>query len=510
MKKINIFDTTLRDGEQSAGVNLNFSEKIEIAYQLERFGVDIIEAGFPAASKGDFNSVQEIARRIKNCSVTGLARAVKGDIDAAWDSLKDGASPRLHTFIATSPIHRQYKLKMTKEQVVERAVSMVKYAAERFPIVQWSAEDASRTELDYLAEIVEAVIQAGARVINIPDTVGYATPVEYGNIFRYLCENVPSIGKVNLSCHCHDDLGMATANSLAAVEGGATQVEGTINGIGERAGNAGLEEVAVALHIRKDYYQAQTRLTLNEIKRTSDLVSRLTAMPVPPNKAVIGANAYAHESGIHQDGVLKEKTTYEIISPELVGVSSNSLVLGKHSGRHAFKERLQELNFTVTDEEMNRLFVQFKELADKKKQMTDEDLVALVLEEKATDNIVYELVSMQISHGTHQTPTATVTLKKGNEENIQEAATGAGSVEALYNTLERCLGSEVELEDYRIQSVGAGMDALAQVFVKMKYQGVETSGRGLDQDVLEASAKAYLNAVNRVLIMRELEIKVTN
>ncbi len=510
MKKINIFDTTLRDGEQSAGVNLNFSEKIEIAYQLERFGVDIIEAGFPAASKGDFNSVQEIARRIKNCSVTGLARAVKGDIDAAWDSLKDGAQPRLHTFIATSPIHRQYKLKMTKEQVVERAVSMVKYAAERFPIVQWSAEDASRTELDYLAEIVEAVIQAGARVINIPDTVGYATPVEYGNIFRYLCENVPSIGKVNLSCHCHDDLGMATANSLAAVEGGATQVEGTINGIGERAGNAGLEEVAVALHIRKDYYQAQTRLTLNEIKRTSDLVSRLTAMPVPPNKAVIGANAYAHESGIHQDGVLKEKTTYEIISPELVGVSSNSLVLGKHSGRHAFKERLQELNFTVTDEEMNRLFVQFKELADKKKQMTDEDLVALVLEEKATDNIVYELVSMQISHGTHQTPTATVTLKKGNEESIQEAATGAGSVEALYNTLERCLGSEVELEDYRIQSVGAGMDALAQVFVKMKYQGVETSGRGLDQDVLEASAKAYLNAVNRVLIMRELETKVTN
>ena len=510
MKKINIFDTTLRDGEQSAGVNLNFSEKIEIASQLERLGVDIIEAGFPAASKGDFNSVQEIARRIQNCSVTGLARAVKGDIDAAWDALKDGASPRLHTFIATSPIHRQYKLKMTKEQVVERAVSMVKYAAERFPIVQWSAEDASRTELDYLAEIVEAVIQAGARVINIPDTVGYATPIEYGNIFRYLTEHVPSIDKVNLSCHCHDDLGMATANSLAAVEGGATQVEGTINGIGERAGNAGLEEVAVALHIRQDFYQAETRLTLNEIKRTSDLVSRLTAMPVPPNKAVIGANAYAHESGIHQDGVLKEKTTYEIISPELVGVSSNSLVLGKHSGRHAFKERLQELNFTVNEEEMNRLFVQFKELADKKKQMTDEDLVALVLEEKATDNIAYELVSFQISHGTHQTPTATVTLKKGEEESIQEAATGAGSVEALYNTLERCLGSEIELEDYRIQSVGAGMDALAQVFVKMKYQGVETSGRGLDQDVLEASAKAYLNAVNRVIIMNELETKVSH
>ncbi|MFJ7744268.1 2-isopropylmalate synthase [Peribacillus sp. NPDC097295] len=507
MRKINIFETSLRDGEQSAGVNLNFTEKLEIAYQLERLGVDIIEAGFPAASKGDFNSVQEIARKIRNSSVTGLARAVKGDIDAAWDSLKVGAEPRLHTFIATSPIHRQYKLKMSKEQVIEKAVAMVKYGAERFPIVQWSAEDASRTELDYLAEIVEAVIQAGAKVINIPDTVGYAAPIEYGNIFRYLRENVPSINKVSLSAHCHDDLGMATANSLAAIEGGATQVEGTINGIGERAGNVALEEVAMALYIRKDFYEAETGLVLNEIKRASDLVSRLTGMQVPANKAIIGANAYAHESGIHQDGMLKEKTTYEIISPELVGVSSNSLVLGKHSGRHAFKERLQELNFSVTDEEMNSLFVQFKELADNKKTMTDEDIVALVLEEKATNISFYDLISFQISHGTHQVATATVTLKKGDNEEIQEAATGAGSVEALYNTLERCLGSEVNLQDYRIQSVGAGMDALAQVFVKIDYNGVETSGRGLDQDVLEASAKAYLNAVNRVVIMKELEEK---
>jgi 2-isopropylmalate synthase len=294
---------------------------------------------------------------------------------------------------------------------------------------------------------------------------------------------------------------------LAAIEGGATQVEGTINGIGERAGNVALEEVAMALYIRKDFYQAETGLVLNEIKRTSDLVSRLTGMQVPANKAIIGANAYAHESGIHQDGVLKEKTTYEIISPELVGVSSNSLVLGKHSGRHAFKERLQELNFTVTDEEMNSLFVQFKELADNKKTMTDEDIVALVLEEKATDISFYDMISLQISHGTHQTATATVTLKKGDNEEIQEAATGAGSVEALYNTLERCLGKEINLLDYRIQSVGGGMDALAQVFVKIDYNGVETSGRGLDQDVLEASAKAYLNAVNRVIIMKELEEK---
>lgn len=507
LKKIYIFDTTLRDGEQSAGINLNFSEKLEIAYQLERLGVDVIEAGFPAASKGDFASVQEIARRIKNSSVTGLSRAIKKDIDVAWEALKDGAQPRLHTFIATSPIHREYKLKMTKDQVIEQAVSMVKYAAERFPVIEWSAEDASRTELDYLAEIVEAVIKAGASVINLPDTVGYATPIGYGNMFRYLREHVPSIDKAILSCHVHDDLGMATANSLAAIEAGVTQVEGTINGIGERAGNTALEEVAVALHIRKDYYQAETRLTLNELKRSSDLVSRLTAVPVPPNKAVIGANAYAHEAGIHQDGVIKEKSTYEIISPELVGVSSNSLVLGKHSGRHAFKQRLEELNLTVSEEEMNRLFVQFKALADKKKQMTDEDLIALVLEDKATDNLAYELVSFQISHGTNQTPTATVSLKKGEGETVQEAATGAGVVEALYNTIERCLGTEIELEDYRIQSVGAGMDALAQVFVKMNYQGTETTGRGLDQDVLEASAKAYLNAVNRVILMKELEEK---
>lgn len=502
MRKINIFDTTLRDGEQSAGVNLNFTEKLEIAIQLERLGMDIIEAGFPAASKGDFNSVREIANKIRNSSVTGLARSVQGDLDAAWESLKGGAEPRIHTFLATSPIHRKYKLKLSKEQVLEQAVNSVKYAAQRFPIVQWSAEDASRTELDFLAEIVEAVIKAGAKVINIPDTVGYGTPVEYGNIFKYLREHVPSIDKVHLSTHCHDDLGMATANSLAAVEAGATQVEGTINGIGERAGNVALEEIVVALHTRADFYNAYTDLQLHEIKRTSDLVSKLTGIAVPPNKAVIGRNAFAHESGIHQDGVLKEKTTYEIISPDLVGISSNALVLGKHSGRHAFKSRLEELKLDVTDEEMNRLFGLFKELADKKKEMTDEDLTALVLEEKLSqDNHFFELVSMQISYGTNQVPTATVTLTDCNNETIQEAATGAGSIEALYNTLERSVGGKVNLLDYRIQSVGAGRDALAQVFVKMKYRDIETSGRGLAQDVLEASAKAYLNAVNRVIYL---------
>ncbi|MBS4191505.1 2-isopropylmalate synthase [Bacillus sp. FJAT-49705] len=512
MPNIKIFDTTLRDGEQSAGVNLNLSEKIEIARQLERLNVDIIEAGFPAASKGDFTSVQKIAQMVKNCSVTGLARAVISDIDAAWEALKNGAEPRLHTFIATSPIHRQYKLKMSKEEVIETAVQTVKYAASKFPIVQWSAEDASRTELPYLAEIVEKVIQAGARVINIPDTVGYGTPEEYGKIFKYLREHVSSIDKVSLSTHCHDDLGMAIANSLAAVEYGATQVEGTINGIGERAGNAALEEIAVALHIRKDFYEASTRLNLQEVSRTSSLVSKLTGMIVPANKAVVGRNAYAHESGIHQDGVLKEKTTYEIISPELVGFQSNSLVLGKHSGRHAFKNRLNELGLNITDEDIKELFTAFKDLADRKKEMTDDDLVALVLEEKLSkEERFYELIQIQIQYGTNQVPTATVTLSGAQKEVIQEAGTGAGSIEALYNTLEKCMAGPINLLDYRIQSVGAGRDALAQVYVKLKYLDFETSGRGLAQDVLEASAKAYLNAVNRVIYLKDKnpELSVT-
>ncbi|MED3549197.1 2-isopropylmalate synthase [Cytobacillus praedii] len=504
MQTIKIFDTTLRDGEQSAGVNLNFSEKLEIAKQLERLNVDIMEAGFPAASKGDFSSVQKIAQTIRNCSVTGLARAVISDIDAAWEALKDGAEPRLHTFLATSPIHRKYKLKMSKEEVIHTAVETVRYAAKKFPIIQWSAEDASRTELPFLAEIIEKVVQAGARVINIPDTVGYGTPQEYGAIFKYLKENVPSINKVSLSTHCHDDLGMAIANSLAAVENGATQVEGTINGIGERAGNAALEEFAVALHVRKDHYQASTRLKLHEISRTSSLVSKLTGMIVPANKAVVGKNAYAHESGIHQDGVLKEKTTYEIISPDLVGFQSNSLVLGKHSGRHAFKNRLDELGLNVPEENIKTLFHAFKDLADRKKEMTDEDLVALVLEEELSkEERFYELIHLQIQYGTNQVPTATVTLSGAEKEVIQEAGTGAGSIEALYNTLEKCVEGSINLLDYRIQSVGAGRDALAQVYVKLSYLDIETSGRGLAQDVLEASAKAYLNAINRVIYMKD-------
>jgi 2-isopropylmalate synthase len=505
VRKINIFDTTLRDGEQSAGVNLNLHEKLEIARQLERLGVDIIEAGFPAASKGDFQAVQAIAQTVRNCSVTGLSRSVQSDIDAAWEALKDGAEPRLHVFIATSPIHMQYKLRMTPEQVIETAVESVRYAKKYFPIVQWSAEDACRSDLPFLATIVERVIEAGANVINIPDTVGYITPKQYGDIFSFLKENVRNIEKISLSAHCHDDLGMAVANSLAAIEAGATQIEGTVNGIGERAGNAAIEEVAVALYIRKDYYQAETRLNLQEIKRTSNLVSKLTGMIVPPNKAIVGKNAFAHESGIHQDGVLKEKTTYEIISPQLVGVQSNAMVLGKHSGRHAFRTRIQELGYSLTDEEVNRLFGRFKDLADKKKDITDDDLIALILDEKLdTYKNFYQLCSIQVQYGTNQIPTAVVVLKNGEGNDIQEAATGAGSVEALYNALEKALQLPVTLLDYRIESVGSGRDALAQVYVKVSLDGKEASGRGTAQDVLEASAKAYIHAVNRMFVIEKM------
>ncbi|XWN53611.1 2-isopropylmalate synthase [Anoxybacillus flavithermus] len=506
MRKINIFDTTLRDGEQSAGVNLNLHEKLEIARQLERLGVDIIEAGFPAASKGDFQAVQAIAQTVRNCSVTGLSRSVQSDIDAAWEALKDGAEPRLHVFIATSPIHMQYKLRMTPEQVIETAVESVRYAKKYFPIVQWSAEDACRSDLPFLATIIEKVIEAGANVINIPDTVGYITPKQYGDIFSFLKENVRNIEKIILSAHCHDDLGMAVANSLAAIEAGATQIEGTINGIGERAGNAAIEEVAVALYIRKDYYQAETRLNLQEIKRTSSLVSKLTGMIVPPNKAIVGKNAFAHESGIHQDGVLKEKTTYEIISPQLVGVQSNSMVLGKHSGRHAFRTRIQELGYSLTEEEVNRLFARFKDLADKKKDITDDDLIALILDEKLDMyKNFYQLCSIQVQYGTNQIPTAVVVLKDGEGNDIQEAATGAGSVEALYNALEKALQIPVTLLDYRIESVGSGRDALAQVYVKVSLDRKEASGRGTAQDVLEASAKAYIHAVNRMFVIEKMK-----
>lgn len=500
MVHVNIFDTTLRDGEQSPGVNLNQLEKLEIARQLERFGVDIMEAGFPASSQGDFEAVRAIAQTIKNSSITGLARATKSDIDIAWDALKDAAEPRLHVFLATSPIHMQYKLLKTPEEVSHIAVDMVSYARKRFPHVEWSAEDASRSDLDFLVQIITKVIDAGATVINLPDTVGYTTPEEYGRMFRYVRENVPNIHKASLSCHCHDDLGMAVANSLAAIENGVTQVEGTINGIGERAGNASLEEIAVALNIRKDKYPYTTNLVLKEIKRTSDLVSRFTGMKVPANKAVVGKNAFAHESGIHQDGVLKNTLTYEIITPELVGVSSNDLVLGKHSGRHAFKDKIEQMGFELSSEKLNEAFHSFKQLTDRKKEVTDEDLFTILIDIQtaAVDVKKYDLVAFQVQYGSANLPTATVALTTPEGLRVETARTGGGSVEALYNTLEALIKEEIHLTDFNLSSVGRGRDALAEVHVKMTVNGTNVSGRGSAQDVLEASAKAFLNAVNRV------------
>lgn len=502
MSRIKIFDTTLRDGEQSPGVNLNQLEKLEIAKQLERFGIDRMEAGFPASSKGDFNAVKTIAETIKETSVTGLARSVKSEVDISWDALKAAAEPCLHLVLATSPIHMTYKLKKSPEQVIDMAVDAVSYARQKFPQVQWSAEDASRSDWKFLAQIIERVINAGATVINLPDTVGYTTPIEYGKMFRYIKENVPNIDRVHLSCHCHNDLGMAVANSLAAIENGVTQVEGTINGIGERAGNTALEEVAVALKIRSDYYPHTTGLKLEEIKRTSDLVSKLTGMQIQANKAVTGRNAFAHESGIHQDGVLKHAATYEIITPEMVGVSKNTIFLGKHSGRHAFTVRLKELGYELSDEKLQEAFTAFKMLTDRKKEVTDDDLFTILMEVQTDTSTMnkYELEMFQVQYGTANIPTATVVLRTPENERVEKACTGQGSVEALYETLDALIKEDLQLVDYQLNSVGRGKDALAESHVQLIVNGEPVNGRGTAQDVIEASANAFLNAVNRYVI----------
>ncbi|WP_027417747.1 2-isopropylmalate synthase [Aneurinibacillus terranovensis] len=508
MRTIEIFDTTLRDGEQSPGVNLSLHEKMEIALQLERLGVNRIEAGFAAASPGDLQSIQEIARRVKNSTIVSLSRSVQSDIDKAWEALKNAESACLHVFLATSPIHRKHKLAMTKEQVIENAVAAVKYGKKYFDLVEFSCEDGSRTELPYLMEVVQAVVDAGARIVNIPDTVGYTTPKEYGHIFRELREHVRGIEDVKLSCHCHDDLGMAVANTLAAIEAGATQVEGTINGIGERAGNASLEEVAMALDTRKDVYQAQTRLKLDEIARTSKLVSRLTGMMVPGNKAIVGANAFAHESGIHQDGVLKEVTTYEIIRPERVGFKSNKLVLGKLSGRHAFKDKLTELGYQLEQEELNNAFKRFKDLCDKKKDVTDDDIIALVDSKLNDIPEMYRLENLQLSYGNNSIPTASVRVQTSRGDVLEEAACGNGSVDSIYKALDRVTNEEVELEDYKIVSITHGRDALGEVYVRLKQGSLIVQGRGISTDVLEASAKAYLSAINKIVALRGDTVEV--
>lgn len=498
-QQVYIFDTTLRDGEQSPGVSLNIGEKIQIARQLARLGVDIIEAGFPISSIGDFEAVRAVAREVKGVTVAALARANFQDIDRAWEAVRYAEQPRIHTFIATSDIHMKHKLRMSREQVLDAAVAAVKRAKSYTGDVEFSAEDASRTEPAFLFQVIAAAIEAGATVINIPDTVGYAVPGEWGSFINTICRQVPGIDRVVVSVHCHNDLGLAVANSLTAVLNGARQVEGAINGIGERAGNAALEEVVMTLHTRKDRFDHYTAVHTEEIYRTSRLVSTLTGMKVQSNKAIVGNNAFAHESGIHQAGVLKERTTYEIMNPAMVGVAKSNLVMGKHSGRHAFRQRLEDMGFDLSEEELNKSFERFKKLADKKADITEDDIEAIVEEEMKLVPQTYNLDYMQISSGTTVVPTATLGLLKENER-LEEAACGNGPVDAICRAVDKITGLNCTMINWGINAITAGKDALGDVTLKITTDGQRVyTGRGISTDILEASAKAYINAVNKLV-----------
>jgi 2-isopropylmalate synthase len=497
-ERVYIFDTTLRDGEQSPGVSLNIREKLQIAHQLARLNVDIIEAGFPFASAGDFRGVQAVAREVRGVTVAALARASAPDIDRAWEAIQDAEQPRIHTFIATSDIHMQHKLRMSREAVLETAVEAVKRAKGYTSDVEFSAEDAFRSDVEFLCRVLAAVIAAGATTVNIPDTVGYAMPDEFGEFIRQVLEDTPGIEKAVVSVHCHNDLGLAVANSLAAVRNGARQVECTVNGIGERAGNAALEEVVMALYTRREKYGLTTGIRTEEIYRTSKLVSTLTGMPVQFNKAIVGKNAFLHESGIHQDGVLKERTTYEIINPSLVGINPSNLVLGKHSGRHAFRERLRELGFELRGDELNQAFVRFKELADTKKHITDEDLEAILDETIRQVPSTFELEYLHIFTGTTVKPTAVIGLLIEGEF-VQDVSCGNGPVDAAYKAIEKATGRKYALVSYVIDAVTGGTDALASVTVKVRDEDRVYTGRGVSADVLEASARAYVNVLNKIV-----------
>ena len=496
MRKIQFFDTTLRDGEQTPGVNFNTKEKVQIALQLEKWGIDTIEAGFPIASPGDFEAVSAIAKACQKMTVAGLARCQKKDIDAAYEALKEAKYPQIHVFLATSPVHMQYKLKMTPDEVLASIKKHVTYAKSKFEKVQFSPEDATRTEKDFLLKAVQTAIDAGATIINIPDTVGYTNPTEYGAIFKFLIENIQSKTEITFSSHCHDDLGMATANALAAIENGANRVEGTVNGIGERAGNTALEEVAVALHIRQNYYQATSQIDLSETKCTSDLIARLSGIKVPKNKAVIGGNAFSHESGIHQDGVLKNPETYEIITPQLVGVKTNALPLGKLSGRHAFTNKLEELGYHFDEAERNLLFKKFKVLADKKKQVTDQDIQALIADKQTREADLYQLSAIQLQYVSNGYQAAVVSITTPEKEIKTSSAIGDGSIQAIYNAIDDVFEQKPVLTNYEIQALTSGEDAQAEVRVTLTNPQTDTqiNGIGVDFDVLKASAKAYVHA----------------
>jgi 2-isopropylmalate synthase len=500
MEKIIVFDTTLRDGEQSPGASLNKNEKLEIARQLAVLGVDVIEAGFPISSPGDFDAVKTVARTVKGPIICALARAIEKDIDAAYNSVKFSSRPRIHVFLATSKIHMKYKLKKAEGEILRLAVSSVRYAKNKCPDIEFSPEDASRTEKEFLHRVVEAVIEAGAATVNIPDTVGYTTPFEFASIIKGIKENVPNIDRCIISVHCHNDLGLSVANSLAAVLNGARQVECTVNGLGERAGNASLEEIVMAIKTRHDIFKGvHTDINTKEIYKTSRLVSKLTGMPVQPNKAIVGGNAFAHESGIHQDGVLKERITYEIMKPEDVGYEETKLVLGKHSGRHAFGERLKKLGLEVNKEQLDKAFERFKVLADKKKEIFDEDLETIVDEEISRIPEEFRLDHFYISSGDRVKPTATISLKR-HSKILEASSSGDGPVDACYKAIDKITGMIGKLMDYQIRSVTGGKDALGEVSVKILSKGKVVSGRGASTDIIEASIKAYLGAVNKLVI----------
>jgi len=494
-----IFDTTLRDGEQSPGASMTREEKIRIARQLEKLRVDVIEAGFPAASNGDFEAVKSVAGIIKDSIVCGLARANDNDVRRAGEALKDANAGRIHTFIATSPIHMEKKLRMSPDQVLEQAVKAVKLARTYRDDVEFSPEDAGRSEVDYLCRILEAVIDAGARTINVPDTVGYTMPEQFGGLIRTLRERIPNSDKAVWSVHCHNDLGVAVANSLAAVMNGARQIECTINGLGERAGNASLEEVVMAVRTRQDFFPCETRIDATQIVPASKLVSGITGFPVQPNKAIVGANAFAHESGIHQDGVLKSRETYEIMRAEDVGWSNNRLVLGKLSGRNAFKERLKELGIQLESEvALNAAFVRFKDLADKKSEIFDEDIQMIVSDEAVTqEKEHFRLLSMMVHSETGETPMARIVMAEGGDERKAESQ-GSGPVDATFKAIESMVASGAELQLFSVNSISSGTDAQGEVTVRLKKEGRIVNGAGADTDIVVASAKAYINALNKL------------
>ncbi|MSR31004.1 MAG: 2-isopropylmalate synthase [Gemmataceae bacterium] len=497
--KIIIFDTTLRDGEQSPGASMNLAEKLEVALALKDLGVDVIEAGFPIASPGDFEAVREIANTIHGPIICGLARCNPLDIDRAWEALKDNPKPRIHVFLATSAIHREFKLRMAKEEIVRRAVEGVKRAKGYCQDVEFSPEDAARTELDFLTEVVEKTIEAGATTINIPDTVGFAIPSQYGKVIAHLKKHVRGIERAVISVHCHNDLGLAVANSLEAVMEGAGQIECTINGIGERAGNAALEEIVMALKTRPDFFKVGTSINTKKILSTSRLVSHVTGIQVQRNKAVVGQNAFAHEAGIHQDGLLKERTTYEIMDPKDIGLAKTELVLGKHSGRHALKQRVEELGYHLDDKAFQTLFEEFKALADRKKEIYDADIEALAEARIHTGPSVWTLEAVTCNAGTGTIPSAVVALWDKDGNIVREASIGDGPIDAVFKTISKLTATQVTLKDFRLRSVSVGEDAQGEAHVEVEFQGKHLSARAVSTDIIEASALAFLQVINRVI-----------